>query len=168
VGWGGGTFPLKHAIDKPPLAALSDRVKYLSLNVKGCKSPIELNEDQLRNRHTHSETEIALDLPQEIVVEKGRSASVELKYTAVRNLNGGRIDYVLTSHASGIELVVHVPKGGLKVSAAAYSPYQPKPTTRHAPTTGYYNWTIDRPLLPYQGVYVTWWEIPAPTRSQTP
>ena len=161
------TFPLKHAIDKPPLAALSDRVKYVSLNVKDCKSPIEWDEDQLKNRHIRSETEITLDLPKEIVVEKGRSATVELKYTAVRNLKGGRIDYNLTSHASGIEVVVHVPKGGLQVSADAYSPYRPTPTGRHVPKNGYHNWTIDRPLLPYQGVYITWWEIPAPTPSQT-
>lgn len=55
-----------------------------------------------------------------------------------------------------LDLIVSVQKRNLEVFADSYSPHDLTVAARHDPGGGFYNWTIDRPLLAYQSIYITW------------
>ncbi len=150
------TFVFDHSIDKSPSSSLRDEVKYTSLVVSGCETPFELNEEQLRKKRTETETEIPLNVDQKIVVLPEQPTIVKIEYQAIRNLKGGRIYFAFTNHAYDLDLTVHAPKRDIKVFAGAFSIYPLKETDRHQPSLGYYNWRLEKPLLAYQSIYITW------------
>jgi hypothetical protein len=149
-------LPLPHSIDRSPSPALADEVKYTSLSVKGCQSPFERTEDELRKMRTEDEDQVRLNFQEEIVVSPGQTCTVIASYHGIRNLKGGRIDFSFTTHTLALELNVEVPKRDLQVRARVFGPYELKKHDLHDPSNGHYHWRLEHPLLPYQTIYVMW------------
>lgn len=148
--------PLWHYIDLPPGGALKELVKYTAVEVTGCKNPIKWNEEDLKSKQFDEGLVIALKPTETITVESNASARVMLRYQGVRNFEGGRIDFTFPNYTCDLNLTVHVPDREVIVSAKAYSPNPLEEGRQHDPLSGLYNWVLSKPLLSYQGVYVTW------------
>jgi hypothetical protein len=150
-------FPIRSSSHKSPIASLADRTKFLHFRAAGVESPIDLDEEALSSMRSVGETDISLRPEITVPIPARREASVALEYQAIRTLSGGHILFALSTHACDLELLVQVPGREVTVLAAANAHNNPlMPTDAHEPSSGYYNWKIGRPLLPYQSIYVTW------------
>jgi hypothetical protein len=161
-------FPIDHAIDASPSAALKDQVKYLEFHSSGSESEISWDEAALGRMTDRDEEQIALTLPKDkqVVVLADRPTILKIRYQGIRVLEGGGIYFFFTTHTCDLELTAHVKNCDLDVAAVAYSPHPLVQTDRHEPMAGYYNWTINQPLLAYQAIRVTW-HRPSTAAKQT-
>jgi hypothetical protein len=165
-------FPIEHSIRRSPSDALKDEVKYLEFQASGSETEFSLNESDLKTMTRSDEAEISLDLSRDreqrvVKVLPDRPTTLRIQYQGIRMKHGGYIYFSFTSHTCDLELTVHVKNCDLEVFAEAYSPHPLVKTDRHDPDNGYYNWTLEKPLLCYQGVNVTWKDRP-PRLSQQP
>ena len=80
-------------------------------------------------------------------------------------MEGAGIYFFFTTHTCDLELTVHVKNNDLDVFADAYSPHKLVETDRHDPATGYYNWAIEKPLLAYQAIRVSWRRASVPAKQ---
>jgi hypothetical protein len=167
-------FPIEHAIDRSPSDALQSEVKYLDFQAAGCEAPFSLNESDLKAITGSDAGQVALDFSKangkyKVVVLPEQLTTLKVHYQGIRILEGGGIYFFFTTHTSDLELTVHVKNRDLNVSSVAYSPHRLLETERHDPENGYYNWSLNKPLLCYQAVRITW-ELPRvqpPPVSQT-
>ncbi|HKP86664.1 MAG TPA: hypothetical protein VJZ26_11240 [Blastocatellia bacterium] len=149
-------FRLNPSVDMAPVASLAGETKFISLSASGCENPCSFTEEQLRGMTAENEVEIYLKLDREIIVLPGRVTSVEVKYQTVRFLRRGHLDFVFTTHTCDLDLTVRIHNPDVKIIASAFAENILKKTTKYDESFGYYNWKIDRPLLAYQGINVTW------------
>jgi hypothetical protein len=168
-------FPLDHAIDQSPSDALKSEVKYLEFEVSGSEADFLLNEADLGNLVRVEENQIVLDLAKDqvnrqIIVLPDRQTEMRIEYQAIRQVKGPGIYYSFTSHTSHLELTVIVKSGVLEVFAETPSSNPLKPTNRHNPASGYYNWIAEKAFLRHQAVHVSWQTPPIqplPAAQQT-
>lgn len=161
-------FPLNSSVDKSPVTSLAGETKFVHLSVKGSEQPFDLDEKQLAKMCAENENEILLhpgpDKP--IVVLPGRMTTVAITYQTVRFLRRGHLDFVFTTHTCELDLSVRVRNPNVKVFATAYANSELKEVDlKHRPSFGIYNWKIDRPLIAYQSISITWALEPAAAAS---
>ncbi|MGH8556421.1 MAG: hypothetical protein ACRESZ_02950 [Methylococcales bacterium] len=100
-------------------------------------------------------------IPNHFVITKDISifgnshASVIIRFQVVRAFEGGSSFILTPLQALGFDLKVEAPKE-VDVLASAYVPETLTNGVEHLPDNGNYHWVLKKPLLPYQGVYLTW------------
>lgn len=149
-------FPFDPGVDKSPTPSLAHETKFNGLRVTGSKEPFDYDEQRLKAITQQGKTEITLKLDKSIVVLDNQPTEVELKYQTVRFLKRGHLDFMFTTHTCDLDLTVRVLDPNIKVFASAPVKDMLQKTIRNHPESGIYNWKIDRPLLAYQGIKVTW------------
>jgi hypothetical protein len=152
------TLPIDHSIDPSPSEALKNDVKFLEFLCTGSANEISMTESQLATMTRRDAGGVALNLAEEqrVVVLPEEPAVLKIRYQGVRAMEGAGIYFFFTTHTCDLELTVHVKNCDLEVFAEAYSPHKLAETDRHDPSTGYYNWAIEKPLLAYQAIRVNW------------
>lgn len=84
-------------------------------------------------------------------------ASVIIRFEVVRPREGGTSFILTPKLALGFNLKVEVEKElKLDVLASSYLPESLHKADDHLPQDNSYHWFLKNPLLPYQGVYLTW------------
>ncbi len=161
------TLPIESWIDPSPSDALKNDVKFLEFVCTGSEHDISLNESQLATMTRLNAGGVALDLAedQRVVVLPERPTVLKIRYQGIRAMEGAGIYFFFTNHTCDLELTVHVKNCDLDVFAEAYSPHKLAETDRHDPSTGYYNWAIEKPLLAYQAIRVNWRRASVPTKQ---
>jgi hypothetical protein len=161
------TLPIEHSIDPSPSDALKNDVKYLEFVCTGSAREISLTESHLATMTRHDAGEVALNLAedQRVVVLPEKPTVLKIRYQGIRAMEGAGIYFFFTTHTCDLELTVHAKNGDLEVFAEAYSPHKLAETDRHDPSTGYYNWTIEKPLLAYQAIRVNWRRASVPAKQ---
>jgi hypothetical protein len=155
-------FPFVAAIDQAPISELNREVRFIKLKVEDCEQPFELDEAKLIELQSEKELEKCLDLGQRIIVLPETTTKVALISQTVKHLQGGSLLLILANHTCDMELRVRVPKRDIEVLASAYADKVLKKTKTHDPDLGIFHWNTEKPILAYQGVYITW----APKDSQ--
>jgi len=74
----------------------------------------------------------------------------------VKYLSGGCLYLILSNHTCDLELLIRVPGRDIDVIVTAYADNVLKKAETHDPDLGVYHWNIERPILAYQGINVTW------------
>jgi hypothetical protein len=163
-------FPIKQSIDRSPSDALKGEVKYLEFSVSGAQDDFSLNESDLAPMTRAEDTKIRLVLSadRQVIVLPDQTTDLKIAYQGIRTLQGGGIYFFFTSHTCDLELTVNVMNRDLDVFAETLSPHELVETQRHDPDTGYYNWTLKKPLLSYQATHVSWKRRAAAQSPPTP
>lgn len=149
-------FSFETAIEKAPVSELNDRVNFTKVIVTGCEPPIRLNDKEECEKEVDEITR-----PNHKVIKKPirisgfEAAGVNVEFEVVRFLDGGGSFLLHPLQTVGFALKVEAPSD-VEVSADPYFPGKLKKGREHYPDGGAYNWVSDHPILPYQGVYVTW------------
>jgi len=151
-------LPIEHSIDPSPSDGLKNDVKFLEFVCTGSKNEISFTESQLATMTRRDAGGVALNLAedQRVVVLPEEPTVLKIRYQGIRAMEGAGIYFFFTTHTCDLELTVHVKNRDLDVFAEAYSPHKLAQTDRHDPSTGYYNWAIEKPLLAYQAIRVNW------------
>jgi hypothetical protein len=143
-------------IEQAPVEELNEYVKFTSVNVKGCEEPITLDtKEKIDNAVDRNKRPNHLTIEKGISIPPNESAWVNIKFQAVRAFEGG-VSYLLHPLQTMVfNLKVEAPED-VAVSATAYLPEELAEGEEHVPNSNSYHWKLMRPILPYQGVYLTW------------
>ncbi|MBC8030665.1 MAG: hypothetical protein H7Z16_11185 [Pyrinomonadaceae bacterium] len=143
-------------VEKAPVEELDPLVKFTCVNVKGCQVPLTLDsadackeeaKDNIRPNHWVIEKQIS--------IVGATHASVVVSFEAVRVFEGG-VSFLLHSlQTEGFSLKVTAPPE-VEVSASPFLPESLGEGAEHQLSRNRYHWVLNNPILPYQGVYVTW------------
>lgn len=150
------SFLFLTVIENAPVESLNENVKFTSVRVTGCEPPIDLDTDKKlsdavkRNiRPNHKVIQEPISIP------AFGSASAVVNFDSVKAFEGGVSFLLHKLQTVGFYLRVEVPPD-VEVSADAYFPGELREGSEHHPGNNTFNWVFDHPILPYQGVYVTW------------
>jgi hypothetical protein len=149
-------FPFNAATDLPPILELDKEAKFMSIRIEDCVKPFEANETQLREMQVDEGHERYVRHDIEILPDKTTKVFVETQ--TVKHLDGGRLYLILSNHTCDLTIRVRNLARDLEVIATDYTQEDKilKGTGGHDPEAGTYTWKIQRPILAYQGVYVSW------------
>lgn len=148
-------------VELAPIKELNDQVKFTSVNVKGCEKLFSLDEDELKEATDDAKR------PNHIMIEKKISilpevpASATITFEAVRTLEGGHSFILHPLQTVGFDLKVGATKD-IEVVATSYFREKLKEGDEHLPHINSYHWIMRSPILPYQGIYLTWKSKEAP------
>lgn len=150
------SFTFQTAIENAPVERLNDHVKFTSVRVIGCEKPVELDTpgkiaDNVKRdiRHNHQV------IQEDILISGYGSASAVVKFDSVKAFEGG-VSFLL-HHLLTVGFYVKVDAlPEVEVSADAYFPTELRKGPEDHERSNTYNWVLDDPILPNQGVYVTW------------
>lgn len=154
-------FILKAAFSKPPLASLQDQAKFLSVCAEGCEQPFTIQEDDIRIL-ARSGSYISLNHQEPLWIKPGedQATTITIHSQTVKHYAGGSSFFSVEYPTADLELTAHVYDRTLDVYSGA-TPVSPDfewmmETPRHRPQYGYFNWKLQRPLLAFQAIYLTW------------
>jgi hypothetical protein len=151
------TFDFQTAIENAPVERLNDHVKFTSVRVLGCEgTPLELDTPEkiaakVRTdiRHNHQV------IQEDISISGYGYASAVVKFDSVKAFEGG-VSFLLHRLLTvGFYVKVDAPPE-VEVSADGYFLTKLKKGPEYDKRSNTYNWVLDQPILPFQGVYVTW------------
>ena len=126
---------------------------HTGLTVTGSGNDIRLTEEELKrmlDERGPGET-----IPITIQIKNDELATVKIDTEWVRFLEGGHMHFIVSTHTIGLDLLVDVPKNDLLVEAEFFESNVLQ-NLSDGLKPGSYHWRMNRPLLPYQGLYVTW------------
>jgi hypothetical protein len=144
-------FEFKTSIEKAPVEALEDFVKFTAVTIRQEDSPPD-------------DITTALDphpAPNHVVIKKqiailgNRHVSATIRFEIVRATHGGSSFILTPLQALGLDLKVEAWEA-VEVLAASYLPEDLTEGDQHLPKQDSYHWVLKRPMLPNQGVYLTW------------
>lgn len=144
------------SIEKAPIEELDELVKFKSVRVTGCATPLVLDTEESLEKEVDHETR-----PNHKVISKSIeimpkvNALAVINFDVLRILQGGSSFILTPVQTLGFELIVHAPKN-VDVLATAYLRETFEKGKFHSPSSGTFHWKLNRPMLPYQGVYLTW------------
>ena len=154
-------FALKAAFSRPPIPSLFGYAKFIRITAEGCEEPFTLSEEQV-TIHPQTASHVSLNYQEPIWVKPGRDnpTTITIHSQTVKHFAGGSSYFSVEYPTADLELTAQVFDPTLEVSSGA-TPVSPrydwlKTTANHKPELGYYNWELQRPLLAFQGVYLTW------------
>lgn len=150
-------FPFRTGIEKAPIAELNDLVKFTVIRVRAN------GRDLLKDLETEEKIKKALDqsipnhlhIKQTISINGNDRASVTIRFEGVRAFQGGSSFLLTPNVALGFQLFVEA-WDGIDVTATSYLPETLKKGDQHLKKQNSYHWVLERPMLPYQGVYLSW------------
>lgn len=144
-------FPISCYIDKPAVPDLDGRVRVQSVFVDGKK----INENELMNGdQAEPDTVTFKRFKHNILIESGDDADITISYTMVKELNDTEV-WKSIYPGDGMTLCVRFPNE-VKVLDAHSLHRLPVKKIAEVIEAGSYTWTIDKPILPHQGI-VFWW-----------
>lgn len=148
-------FAVRSSIEMSPVPGLADEAKFKTVSATRCLNPFTRDGDAIQTRR--EDMHIILDLDTEMKIPGHSSAGVVVRSQTIKHFEGGSDFYRFSSHTCDLDLTVQVVGEELNVYAGTFVPdIKPAPTKRHKPENNYYNWKITRPLLAFQGVYISW------------
>lgn len=154
----------QYTIYLPPgklkIADPTGECKHLSVIVTGSGNDIRLTEEELKRMQ--DEGVPGEPIPINIQLANNELAKVTIETQWERFLEGGHMHFIVNTHTIGLDLFVEVPKNDLVVGAEGFESNILIDMSEGL-NPGSYHWRMDRPLLPYQGLYVTWAKGDAPT-----
>lgn len=155
------SFTINSSIELSPTPALAGESKFTRVTASNCPNPFTLEGDKIKTRR--EEVQLVLDLDERVRIPGRSSALVTVRSQTIKHYEGGSDFYRLGSHTCKLDLTVQViGDAPLAVYAGTFSPeIKPEPTMRHRPENNYYNWEVKKPLLAFQGIYISW--MPAAT-----
>ena len=143
-------------IENAPIEKLNQFVKFTSVNVKGCEVPIALNtEDEINNEVNTVKRPNHKSIEKPISISGNGSASAVVKFESVKSFEGGFSFLLNKLQTVGFSLKVEAPPE-VEVLADSYLREPLGEGSEHYPKNNTYHWVLKNPILPYQGVYVTW------------
>jgi hypothetical protein len=154
-------FEFVTGIEKAPIRDLDKLVKYTVVKIKGSGLDIDLQTKEDINKAVDYKTPNHLHIRQKITIKGNEHASATIRFEVVRALQGGSEFFLTPILALGFELFVQAWEG-IEVSAASYLPEELTEGDQHLKKQNSYHWLLQRPMLPYQGVYVSWKSKEAP------
>lgn len=154
-------FILKAAFSKPPLASLRDQAKFLLISAQGCEEPFTLQEEKI-GVMSGAGSYISLKHQEPLWIKPGedQATTITIHSQTVKHFAGGSSFFSVEYPTADLELTALVYDRTLDVYSGA-TPVSPDcewlmETPRHQPEYGYYNWKLQRPLLAFQAIYLTW------------
>ena len=148
-------FEFRTGIEKAPIAELDDLVKFTVVKVRGTGVDVDLQTQEEIKKAIDYKTPNHLYIRKKLTICGKEHISATIRFEVVRALQGGS-EYFLTPILSlGFELFVQAWEE-IEVSAAAYLPENLAEGDQHLKRQDSYHWILQRPMLPYQGVYVNW------------
>jgi len=155
----------QHTIYLPPgklkIADPTSESKHLSVIVTGSGNDIRLTEEELKRRQ--DERGLGEPIPIDIQIKNDEPAKVTIETQWERFLEGGHMHFIVNTHTIGLDLFVEVPKNDLVVGAECFESNVLMDMSEGL-EPGNYHWRMDKPLLPYQGLYVTWAKRDGPAK----
>ncbi len=143
-------------VERAPVEELNSLVKFVSVNVKGCEERLALEtEDEIRKAVDHEIRPNHLVIEKQISISGNTYASAVVRFEAVRVFEGGVSFLLHKLQTVGFSLKVEAPQD-VEVSASAFLPEPLGEGVEHYPSSNTYHWVLKNPILPYQGVYVSW------------
>lgn len=148
-----------HAAEKHPVKSLGDWTTFTSLEIPDSQPPIIFGvKPESKVPVKEEENLMWIDLPKGIPISPDRFVTVKLTYQFVAPRKLGKAAIAVTSYVLDFDISVQVPDGGKWLVWAGNNCRLPlKLGNRHRPAAGRYHWMIDGPLLPYQGIELTWY-----------
>lgn len=154
------TYPFELRITRPPLDWLEEHVQMTGLRVDGCALPFELTPDEIRRSVIAQGEHLKFHLSRtahQIEVLPNQPAVVTCTYSSVRDFGHDDVSMYFIHYVCDVDIIVTVPDWMSQVLSlsCASSAARPQVVDQQA-DTGFYNWRIDRPLLPGQTLWVEW------------
>ncbi|MEK6279602.1 MAG: hypothetical protein AABN95_04540 [Acidobacteriota bacterium] len=154
-------FLLKAGFSKPPLPSLSDQSKFISVSAVGCENPFTLQEKEIAT-HPQTGSHISLNYKEPLLVRPGEDnpTTVTIHSQTVKHFAGGSSYFSVEYPTADLQLTAEVHDRTLEVYSGATPVCQGiewlKKTPDYKSEDGYYDWYLQRPLLAFQSVYLTW------------
>src|SRR6185369_4361383 len=162
------SFLFLTVIENAPVESLNENVKFTSVRVTGCEPPIDLDtENKLTAAVKRNIRPNHKVIQEPISISPFGSASAVVNFDSVKAFEGGVSFLLHKLQTVGFFLRVDAPPD-VEVSADAYFPGELRKGSEHHPGNNTYNWEFEHPILPYQGVYVTWKSKPSANSSPSP
>ena len=150
-------FYFRTGTEKAPVAELDHLVKFTVVRVRDSAGNDLLDLDSVDKIKTAQDESIPnhLHIRQTITINGNDRVSATIRFEAVRALQGGSAFLLTPNVALGFQLFVQA-WDGIEVSATSYLPETLKKGDQHLKGQNSYHWVLERPMLPYQGVYLSW------------
>jgi hypothetical protein len=141
---------------------LEHHSKFLSISAVNCEGAFSISGDEIQTFKEDMDICLKPDRVIGIPANVKTLARLTFRSQTVKHLEGGSDYFRFGHHTCDLDLTVQVIGDPLKVYAYTFAPnLKPVPTERYKPENKYYNWRVPKPLLAFQGVYITW----APERA---
>ena len=149
-------YPFRTGIEKAPVAELDDMVKFTVVRVRDKGGDLlDLDSEEKLKKAQDESIPNHLHIKRTITIKENDQVSVTIRYHSVRALQGGSAFLLTPNVALGFQLFVQA-WDGIEVSATAYLAETLKKGDQHLKQQNSYHWILQRPMLPYQGVYLSW------------
>jgi|GEM_PF-3985105 len=148
-------FNFRTGIEKAPIAELDDQVKFMVVKIRGSGVEVDLQDTKDIKAAEDHQTPHHLYIRKKITIKGKENISTTIKFEVVRALQGGSEFFLTPILALGFELFVEAWEG-IEVSAASYSHEDLTEGDQHLEKQNSYHWVLQRPMLPYHGVYLSW------------
>jgi hypothetical protein len=151
-------FEFRTMIEKAPIEELDMLVRFTVVNIRQEGSPRDLlklvTEKEIHDALEY-QTPNHLLIKRQISILGNRHASATIRFEIVRAFHGGSSIIITPLQALGFDLKVEAWEQ-VEVLAVAYLREDLTEGDQHLPRQNSYHWVLKRPMLPYQGVYLTW------------
>ena len=144
------------SIEPSPHTELISEVKFISIDVRDCETPIHLNEDDFHSSQKVNATGWITNEPFLFKIMSAQPATVILTYQKIAFLDGGFSNFFIVDSTSGFEWKAHSQIEGLDLFCYSHIPLEIEEGVEYQPRFNDYHWTVRRVLLPYQGLYLAW------------
>lgn len=149
-------FHFRTGIEKAPIAELDHLVKFTVVRVRDKEGDLlDLDSEDKLIKAQDEMVANHLHIKRTITIKGSDQVSATIRYESVRALQGGSAFLLTPNVALGFQLFVQA-WDGIEVSATAYLPETLKKGDQHLKQQNSYHWVLERPMLPYQGVYLSW------------
>ena len=149
-------FDFRTGIEKAPIAELDDQVKFKVVKIRSSVGDLLDLQDEDKIKEAQDErTPRHLYIRKRFAIKGKQHLSTTIKFEVVRTLEGGSEFFLTPLLALGFSLFVEAWEG-LEVSATSYLPEELTEGDEHLKKQNSYHWVLQRPMLPFQGVYVSW------------
>jgi hypothetical protein len=153
-------FEFRTSIEEAPVERLKPFVKFIAVTIIREASPPDPSEnwvtpEAIKAGQDKNPPPNHLVIKKQIAIQGDRHVSVTSRFNIVRALHGGSSFILTPLQALGLDLKVKARKA-VEVLATAYLPETLSTGDGHLPEHNIYHWVLKRPMLPNQGVYLTW------------
>ena len=152
------TYLFEYFIEESPSPSLNSMVKFKELEIKKCENPISYNEEKIQQKTSSSKVpgRLGFESSIEVRVLPDNPASVVLKYDMIR-LSESESNFTTLIPTIGLDWKIVLEDD----SRLQLDCYDPSPEgiafgNEHQLRPEWHHWSLQRPLLPNQGVYLRW------------
>jgi|ERR1041384_3700192 hypothetical protein len=160
-------FNFRTGIEKAPIVDFDNQVKFKVVKIRSDgRDLLDLQDEKTIKAAQDENTPRHLYIRKRFPIKGNQHVSTTIKFEVVRAREGGSEFFLTPLLALGFELFVDA-WDGLEVSATAYLPEDLTDGDQHLKKQNSYHWVLERPILPFQGVYVSWKSKSTPPAQDT-